>query len=132
MTTYTETDLITEAYRAPGLLGIDETPSAAEVEDARVSNSSVVATMGALGIPIWNGSAISVPEEYFIELAMRCSLPLQFKAGLIDHAKYLALVDASEARLTVMAAPRGSAPLELKSNESTGPVWWPRTMAVVT
>ena len=132
MTTYTETDLITEAYRAPGLIGIEETPSAAEVADAQVSNSSVIATMNTIGIPIWNGSVIDIPEEYFIELAMRLSLPLQFKNGMIDHATYLSLVDASEARLTVMAAPRGSSPLIAPTNESTGPSWWPQTMSVVT
>lgn len=128
MTTYSETDLITEAYRAPGLIGIEETPSAAEVADAQVSNASVIATMNSLGIPIWNGSVIAVPEEYFIELAIRCSLPLQLKNGLINNAEYLSLVEASEQRLTVMAAPRGSAPLELTTNESTGPRWWPSTL----
>lgn len=131
MTTYTETDLITEAYRAPGLIGIDETPSAAEVVDAQTSNSSVVATMNRIGIPIWNGDVMSVPEEYFVELAMRCSLPLQFKNGMIDHATYLSLVDASEQRLTVMAAPRGSNPLTLSTNESTGPSWWPNTLNAI-
>lgn len=128
MTTYSETDLITEAYRVPGLLGIDETPSAAEVEDARVTNASVIAAMDKIGIPIWNGSVISVPEEYFIELAIRCSLPIQHKCGLIDTATYLSLVDAAEQRLIVMASPRGSDPLLLSSNESTGRRWWPNTM----
>lgn len=131
MTTYSETDLITEAYRSPGLIGIEETPSAAEVSDAQVSNASVVATMAALGVVIWNGSVLAVPEEYFVELAMRCSLPLQFKNGMINHATYLSLVDASEQRLTVMAAPRGSSPLLLETNESTGPNWWPRTLSTV-
>lgn len=120
MPTYTETDLATETLRTPGLLGIEETLSAAEYDDTVRSNASVIATMNTIGLPIWNGSEISVPQEYFVELAMRCSLPLQFKYGLVDHRTYLALVEASEARLTVMAAPRGAMPLLAKSNDSTG------------
>ena len=89
----------------------------------------LLATLSAIGVPIWNGSVLTVPEEYFIELAMRLSLPLQFKNGMIDHATYLSLVDASEQRLTVMAAPRGSKPALASTNESTGPAWWPRSLS---
>jgi hypothetical protein len=117
---YTETDLATETLRSPGLLGIDETLSAAEYDDTIRSNRSVIATLNTIGLPIWNGSEIDVPEEYFVELAMRCSLPLQFKNGLISHADMLSMVEASESRLTVMAAPRGSKPLTASTNESTG------------
>lgn len=119
MTTYTEVDLATETLRSPGLLGIEETLAAAEYDDVIRSNRSVIATMGNIGLPIWNGSVISVPEEYFVELAMRCSVPLQFKYGLVTHAEMLAMVEASEARLTVMAAPRGAIPLLSQSNDST-------------
>lgn len=120
MTTYSEVDLATETLKSPGLLGIEETLSAAEYDDTIRSNSSVIATLNTIGLPIWNGSVLNVPEEYFVELALRCSLPLQFKNGLISHAEMLSMVEASEARLTVMAAPRGKAPLTLSSNESTG------------
>jgi hypothetical protein len=117
---YSETDLATETLRSPGLLGIDETLSAAEYDDTIRSNRSVIATLNTIGLPIWNGSEIDVPEEYFVELAMRCSLPLQFKNGLIGHADMLSMIEASEARLTVMAAPRGAKPLPSNTNESTG------------
>lgn len=120
MTTYTEVELATQTLRAPGLLGIEETLSAAEYVDVVQSNRSVIATMGAIGLPIWNGSELAVPEEYFVELSLRLSLPVQFANGLIDMAQYLAMVEASEARLTVMAAPRGSSPLLSKANDSTG------------
>lgn len=120
MTTYTETDLATETMRSPGLIGIDETMSGSEFADVTQSNRSVIATLNTIGLPIWNGSEINVPEEYFVELALRCSLPIQLKNGLIDHAAMLSMIDASESRLTVMAAPRGSHPLLASSNESTG------------
>ena len=116
---YSETDLATETLKAPGLVDIEGTLTAAEFEDARQSNRSVVATLAVIGLPIWNGSEMSVPEEYFIELALRCSLPIQFKNGLITHAQMLQMIDASEARLTVMAAPRGSMPMTASTNEST-------------
>ncbi len=118
--TYTETDLATETLRSPGLIGIEDTLSAAEYDDVTRSNASIVRMLGVIGLPVWNGSEIDVPEEYFVELALRCSLPQQFKNGLISHADMLSLIDASEARLTTMAAPRGAMPLLAKSNESTG------------
>lgn len=128
MTTYSESDLATETLRSAGLIASDETPDAVDLLDAEQSNRSVIAMMTSLGLPIWNGSVIAVPEEYLIELSIRLSMPLRLKNGMIDEATYMQLVEASEARLTVMAAPRGSAPLELSTNESTGPRWWPATM----
>ena len=120
MTTYTETELATETLRSPGLIGIEETLSAAEYVDVTRSNRSVILALNTIGIPVWNGSVIEVPEEYFIELALRCSLPIQFKNGQITHVEMLSLIEASEARLVTMAAPRGSSPLIASSNESTG------------
>lgn len=129
MTTYTESDLATETLRSAGLIGIDEVASAADLLDTERSNSSVLATLATIGLPVWNGSVIEVPEEYFVELSIRLSLPIRLKNGMISEAVYLQLIEASEARLTVMAAPRGSAPLELSTNESTGPAWWPSTLS---
>jgi hypothetical protein len=119
MTTYTESDLATETLRSAGLIGIDEVPSGAELVDTEQSNRSVIATMNAIGLPIWNGSEIQVPEEYFVELSIRLSMPLRLKNGMIDEIAYLRLIEASEARLTTMAAPRGASPLLARSNEST-------------
>lgn len=120
MTVYSETDFATETLRSPGLVGIEDTLTGAEYADVTRSNRSVIGLLSAIGLPIWNGSEIEVPEEYLVELALRCSLPLQFKYGLIDHAAMLTMIDTSEARLTVMAAPRGAMPLLASSNESTG------------
>ena len=130
MTVYSESDLATETLRSAGLIGIDETPSAAELVDTEQSNSSVLATLATIGLPIWNGSSIEVPDEYFIELAIRLSMPIRLKNGMIDEVTYLRMVEAAEMRLTVMAAPRGAYPLVSSTNESTGPRWWPRTLSV--
>lgn len=131
MTSFSSTDLATETMRACGLTSIEEPLNAVEFTDVVQSNGSVIQMLSSIGLPIWNGSEIDVPEPYFIELALRCSLPIQFKNGLISHAEMLSLIEASEARLTVMAAPRGSMPLISSTNESTGqrPGWWPYTTA---
>lgn len=129
MTTYSETELATETLRSASLIGSDETPSAADLVDAKQSNASVVGAMAAIGIPIWNGSEVQVPQEYLVELAIRLSLPLRLKYGMIDESDYLSMVEASETRLTIMAAPRGSDPLTLSSNESTGRGWMPSTLS---
>lgn len=123
MTTYTETDLATETLKSAALVEIDGVLSAAEYVDAIRSNGSVIQMLGKIGLPIWNGSEIDIPQEYFVELALRCSLPIQFKNGLINHAEMLSLIEASEMRLVVMAAPRGSMPLISSTNESTGRRW---------
>lgn len=132
MTTFTESDLATETLRSASLIGSEEVPSAVDLLDTEQSNSSVLATMATIGLPIWNGSEIEVPNEYFVELSIRLSMPLRLKYGMIDEITYLKLVDAAETRLTVMAAPRGAAPLEMSTNESTGPGWWPQTLSVAT
>jgi hypothetical protein len=120
MTTFTESDLATETLKSASIVEIDGVLSASEFADVTRSNGSVIQMLGKIGLPIWNGSEIDVPEEYFVELALRCSLPIQFKNGLITHAEMLGLIEASEMRLVVMAAPRGAMPLIASSNESTG------------
>ena len=120
MTTFTESDLATETLKSASIVEIDGVLSASEFADVTRSNGSVIQMLGKIGLPIWNGSEIDVPEEYFVELALRCSLPIQFKNGLIGHAEMLGLIEASEMRLVVMAAPRGAMPLIASSNESTG------------
>jgi len=127
MTTFSDSDLATETMRACGLTSIEEPLNAVEFVDTLQSNNSVIQMLSQIGIPVWNGSEIEIPEPYFIELAQRCSLPIQFKNGLIDHRTMLTLIEASEARLVVMAAPRGAMPLLATSNESTGQRWWPYT-----
>lgn len=120
MTVYTESDLATETLKSAALVEIDGVLSAAEFVDVVRSNGSVIQMLATIGIPVWNGSEIDIPEPYFIELALRCSLPIQFKNGLINHVEMLSLIETSEMRLVVMAAPRGSMPLISSTNESTG------------
>ncbi len=119
MTTYSESDLATETMRSTGLTGINETLTAEEYTDVVQSNRSVIAMLNVVGIPVWNGSEIAVPEEYFVELAMRCSLPIQLKNGQISMQQYLGMIDECERRLTLMTAPRGATPLISPSNESS-------------
>lgn len=120
MTIYSESDLATETLRSPGLTGIDETLTAEEYADVVASNRSVITMLNLLGLPIWNGSELAVPDEYFVELAMRCSLPIQLKNGMINMQQYLGMIDECERRLTLLAAPRGAMPLLAPTNQSQG------------
>jgi hypothetical protein len=119
MTTYSESDLANQTLLTTGLIETNGTLSAEDYTAATTSNRSVINMLNALGIPVWNGSEISVPEEYFVELAMRCSLPFQLRWGQINMQQYLGMVDECERRLTLLAAPRGATPLLSATNESS-------------
>src|SRR5690349_10482814 len=86
MTTYTEAELATRTLHDLGLVAADETPSAADLAWTIETNASEVAMLSAIGIPIWNGSEISVPQEYFTILSRRCGLAVAPGFGLADLA----------------------------------------------
>ncbi len=119
MTTYSESDLANQTLLTSGLIETNGTLSAEDYTAVTTSNRSVINMLNTLGIPVWNGSEISVPEEYFVELATRCSLPFQLRWGQINMQQYLGMVDECERRLIQMAAPRGSTPLLSATNESS-------------
>lgn len=102
MTTYSINELATETLATPGLIGVDETPSADELADAVKVCKSEILQMNARGIPIWNGSELEVPEEYFTLLARRCALALYPKYGGMDLAQAQLAMDAAERNLRVL------------------------------
>ena len=117
--TYTLTDLATRVLRDLGLVGAEETPSAADLAYAEQTISSVVALLRAKEIVIWNGDATSVPEEYFIALSKRIALDVAPSFGLVTLDKTEPAIDVAEKTLRILSQPRPGAPLPLKTDELT-------------
>lgn len=120
MTTFSQSDLATRVLRDLGLIGAEETPSAADLEWAEETVSSEVAMLASIGLPIWNGSDMSVPLEYLAPLSRRIGLAVAPSFGLMDQASAMLAMREAERYLTVMAAPRGAAPRTLRANDATG------------
>ena len=118
MTTYSQTDLATRVLKDLGLVGATEDPSAEDLAWAIETVSSEVAMLSAIGLPIWNGSDMAVPNEYLAPLSRRIGLAVAPSFGLmrLDQAQ-LAMREA-ERYLTVMAAPRGANPLPMRANDA--------------
>lgn len=118
MTTYSQSDLATRMLKDLGLLGAEEVASAADLDWAQETVSSEVAMLSSIGLPIWNGSDLSVPQEYLTPLSRRCGLAVAPSFGLMDPATALMAMREAERYLTVMANPRGGNPLPLRSNDA--------------
>jgi hypothetical protein len=120
MTTYTQTDLATRTLRDLGLIGSEEVPSAADLAWANQTIESVVPTLAAIGLPIWNGSEAQVPSEYLVPLSKRIGLDIASSFGLTDPVEAEAAKTAMERTLTLMANPRRGDPGTLRTDEATG------------
>lgn len=118
MTTKTQTELATRLLRDLGLIGAEETPSAADLDFANETIESVVPMLAAIGVPIWNGSEAQVPLEYFVPLSKRLGLDVAPGFGLADPAEAEAAKGALERNLTLMANPRRADPGTLKTDEA--------------
>jgi hypothetical protein len=108
MTTYSQSDLATRVLRDLGLIGAEEVPSAADLQWSAETVGSEVALLGSIGLPIWNGSDLSVPLEYLAPLSRRIGLAVAPSFGLLDTASAQLAMREAERYLTVMANPRGS------------------------
>lgn len=120
MTTYTQTELATRMLRDLGLIGAEETPSAADLDFANETIESVVPMLATLGVPIWNGSEAQVPAEYLVPLSKRLGLDVAPGFGLVDVAAAEVAKTALERNLTLMANPRRANPSQLKTDDATG------------
>jgi hypothetical protein len=83
---FTEEELATRVLRDMGLIGAEETPSAADMAWAIETCSSEIDLLAAKGIGIWNGTGDSVPNEYLTVLSRRIGLALGPSFGLGDIA----------------------------------------------
>lgn len=118
MTTYSQSDLATRMLKDLGLVGAEETPSATDLEWAQETVGAEVAMLGSIGLPIWNGSDMSVPLEYLTPLSRRCGLAVAPSFGLMDTASAQLAMREAERYLTVMANPRAGSPLTLRANDA--------------
>lgn len=119
MTTYTQAQLATRMLRDLGLIGAEETPWASDLEWAEETVASEIQMLSTLGLPIWNGSEISIPEEYLTLISRRCGAAIAPSYGLMSQAEAIATMEAAERNLTILAAPRGAMPLLLNADDST-------------
>lgn len=120
MTTYSQSDLATRVLRDLGLVEANETPNATDLAWAEETVSSEVAMLAAIGLPIWNGSDMSVPLEYLTALSRRIALAVAPSFGLVDLATATLAMREAERYLTILASPRGATPLALRTNDATG------------
>lgn len=118
MTTYTQDELATRVLRDLGLLGAEETASSADLEWAKETCASEIQMLAALGIPVWNGSDISIPQEYLTTLSRRVGLAVAPSFGLTDLATAQLAMREAERSLTLLAAPRAATPLTLRSDDA--------------
>lgn len=117
-TAYSQSDLATRVLRDLGLIGSEETPSAPDLSWSTETVSSEVAMLGAIGLPIWNGSDMAVPVEYLAPLSRRICLAVAPSFGLTDTATAQIAMREAERYLTLMASPRLGNPLPLRSDDS--------------
>jgi hypothetical protein len=118
MTTYTENQFATRLLKDLGLIGAEETPSSADLEWAKETAASEISLLAATGIPLWNGSELSIPQEYLTTLSRRVGLALSPSFGQTDPATAQNAMRAAERSLIVLAAPRGARPTALSADNT--------------
>ena len=118
MTTYSKAELAVRMLKDLGLIGAEEVPSAADQNWAEETVGSEILMLNAVGIPIWNGSEIDIPQEYLTQLSRRCGLAVAPSFGLMDQASAELAMREAERYLTLMANPRAM-PLNLIADDAT-------------
>jgi hypothetical protein len=130
MTTYTDDEFATHCLRGLGLIAAEETPTSADLGFAKTVNAAEIATLSAVGIPIWNGSNLAVPLEYLGPLSRYCSLALRPAFGLENAAQAEQERELLIRTLEKMAAPR-FAPLTVRTDDAKrGGPWFNFTMGL--
>lgn len=104
MTTFTQAELATRLLKDLGLVGAEETPTAADMEWATETVQAEILMMAAKGIPVWNGSETSIPNEYLTVLSRRIGLAVAPSFGLVDVASATAAMPLVEADLRRLGA----------------------------
>lgn len=102
MTTYDNEQLGRRVLRDLGLIGADETPTAADQSFAEETIEAEIGLLNAKGIPIWNGNDMSVPHEYLTVLSRRIGLAVAPSFGLIDIATAQIAMEAAERDLRIL------------------------------
>lgn len=108
MTTFTTAQLATRVLKDLGLIAAEETPSAADLDWATETVLAEVMFLAAKKIPIWNGSEISIPQEYLTPLSRRIGLAIAPSFGLVSMDSAALAVRAAEADLRVLGSIQGT------------------------
>src|SRR5688572_29323806 len=103
MTTYSQSDLATRVLRDLGVISAEETPSAEDLSFAQETIGAEVALLAATGIPIWNGSDVSVPLEYLTALSRRLGLAVGPAFGVFGTAEAIQAMPLADHALRVLA-----------------------------
>lgn len=99
MTTYTNAQLATRMLKDLGLVGAEETPTAADLAWGVETIQSELAMLNMKGIAVWNGASDVIPQEYFTLLSRRIGLALVASFGLGDIATATMAMEAAEINL---------------------------------
>lgn len=118
MTTYTEDEFGTRVLKDLGLLGSDETPTAEDLEWAKETAGAEIAMLSSIGLPIWNGSELSIPQEYLTILSRRVGLAVAPSYGLTDPASAQMAMREAERYMTIMASPNGPSPTTMRTDDA--------------
>jgi hypothetical protein len=102
MTTYSLSDMATRVLRDLGIISAEETPSAEDLSFATETVSAEIASLSAMGIPIWNGSDVSVPIEYLTPLSRRLGLAVGPAFGVFGIAEAVQAMPVADHALRVM------------------------------
>jgi hypothetical protein len=86
MTAYTNEELATRVLKDLGLIGAEETPSAADLAWAVETCEAEIGLLAAKGVPVWNGGSDSIPVEYLTTISRRIGLAMAPSFGLTDIA----------------------------------------------
>jgi hypothetical protein len=113
-TTYTSQQLATRVLKDTGLYAPDETPSAADLNDAVEVINSEIAAMAVRGIAIWGGSYSTIPIEYLTPLSRRLGLSVGPAFGLQLDQAALAIEAAEMYLRQVSAKPETGAVQEIE------------------
>jgi hypothetical protein len=113
MTIYTRTQLATRVLKDLGLIGAEETPSAADLDWAEETCLAEIGLLAAKSIPIWNGGDDDIPQEYLTTLSRRIGLAMAPSFGLTDIATATLAMRAAEDDLRIL----GSVPATGKTLE---------------
>ncbi len=104
MTTYTGAQLATRVLKDLGLVGAEETPSAADQSWAEETCDAEIGLLAAKGIPVWNGGEDDIPHEYLTVLSRRIGLALAPSFGLTDLATASVAMRAAEDDLRILGS----------------------------
>lgn len=118
MTTYTEDEFATRVLKDLGLLGQDETPTAEDMAWAKETAASEITMLSAIGLPIWNGSELSIPQEYLTILSRRVGMAVGPSFGLGDLATAQLAMREAERSLTLMASPSVLSPSPSRTDDA--------------